>query len=79
MEDLVGALSARLDSPVRNLTGLTGGWFEFDVPFARDIAMTTAAANLVMAVEDELGLKLKRSKGPVQVLVVERIQKPTGN
>ena len=26
IEDLAGALSARLESPVRNLTGLTGGW-----------------------------------------------------
>jgi uncharacterized protein (TIGR03435 family) len=51
VEDLAGALSARLESPVRNLTGLTGGWYDFDVPFARDIAVTTAAANLVTAVE----------------------------
>ncbi len=64
---------------MQNLTGLAGGWYDFDVPFARDIALTTAAANLVTAVEEELGLKLKRSKGPVQVLVVERIEKPTEN
>ena len=79
IEDLVGALGARLGSPLRNLTGLTGGWYDFDVPFARDITVTTAAANLVTAVEEELGLKLKRSKGPVNVLVVERVQKPTEN
>lgn len=79
IEDLVGALSARLELPVRNLTGLTGGWYDFDVPFARDITVTTAAANLVTAVEEELGLKLKPGKGPVQVLVVERIGKPTEN
>jgi len=79
IEDLVGALGARLGSPVRNLTGLTGGWYDFDVPFARDITVTTAAANLVTAVEEELGLKLKRSRGPVNVLVVERVQKPTEN
>ena len=79
IEDLVGALSARLESPVRNLTGLTGGWYDFEVPFARDITVTTAAADLVTAVEEELGLKLKRSKGPVQVLVVERVERPTEN
>jgi len=79
IEDLVSALSARLESPVRNLTGLTGGWYDFDVPFARDITVTTAAANLVTAVEEELGLKLKRSKGPVQVLVVERLERPREN
>jgi uncharacterized protein (TIGR03435 family) len=79
IEDLVGALSARLESPVRNLTGLTGGWYDFEVPFARDVTVTTAAANLVTAVEEELGLRLKRSKGPVQVLVVERVERPTEN
>ena len=79
IEGLTSALSARLESPVRNLTGLSGGWYDFDVPFARDITVTTAAANIVTAVEEELGLKLKRSKGPVQVLVVERVEKPTEN
>ena len=79
IEELVAALSARLESPVRNLTGLTGGWYEFDVPFARDITLTTAAANFLTAVEQELGLKLKRSKGPVRVLVVEGVETPTGN
>ena len=59
--------------------GLTGGWYDFDVPFARDIAVTTAAPSLVSAVEQELGLKLKKSKGPVQVLVVERVEKPMEN
>jgi uncharacterized protein (TIGR03435 family) len=79
IEDLVAALSARLNSPVRNLTGLTGGWYDFDVPFARDITVTTAAPNLVTAVHEELGLTLKGSKGPVQVLVVERVERPTEN
>jgi uncharacterized protein (TIGR03435 family) len=79
IEGLIAALSARLNSPVRNATGLTGGWYGFDVPFARDITLPTAAANLVTAVEEELGLKLKRSKGPVEVLVVERVEKPTEN
>ena len=79
IEDLAGALSARLESPVQNLTGLTGGWYDFDVPFAWDIAVTTAAPSLVSAVEQELGLKLKKSQGPVRVLVVERVEKPTEN
>jgi uncharacterized protein (TIGR03435 family) len=79
IEDLVALLSARLEAPVRNLTGLTGGWYDFDVPFARDITVTTAAANLVSAVQDELGLKLTRKPGPVQVLVVEHVDKPSEN
>jgi uncharacterized protein (TIGR03435 family) len=79
IELLVRALSARLDSPVRNLSGLTGGTYDFDIPFARDISVTTAATNLVTAVEEELGLKLKRSKGPVPVLVVDHVERPSEN
>jgi uncharacterized protein (TIGR03435 family) len=79
IEYLVGVLSARLGLSVRNLTGVTGGWYDFDVPYARDITVTTAAPNLVAAVEEELGLKLKRGKGPVQVLVVEGLRRPTEN
>jgi uncharacterized protein (TIGR03435 family) len=79
IEVLVEGLSARLESPVRNLTGLTGGLYDFDVYFARDITVTTAAPSLVAAVEQELGLKLKPSKGPVPVLVVDRVEKPSEN
>jgi uncharacterized protein (TIGR03435 family) len=79
IEILVTGLSARLDAPVRNLTGLTGGSYDFDVPYAREVGATTAAANLVTAVEEELGLKLRRSKGPVQVLVVDHVEKPAEN
>jgi uncharacterized protein (TIGR03435 family) len=79
IDDLVAALSARLEAPVRNLTGLAGGWYDFDVPFARDINVPASAADLVTAVQEEMGLKLKRSKGPVQVLVVDGIETPTQN
>lgn len=79
IEELVGALSARLESPVRNLTGLQGGWYDFNVPFVRDIAATTAAPDLATSVEAELGLKLKKSKGPIPVMVVDRVERPTEN
>lgn len=81
IEQLVSALSGRLDTPVRNLTGLTGGAFDYNVPFARDgnLSVATSAANLITAIEEELGLKLKGSKGPVEVLVVDHVEKPSEN
>jgi uncharacterized protein (TIGR03435 family) len=78
-DDLVAALSARLESPVRNLTGLAGGWYEFNVPYTRDVTVANAAPDLVTALEEELGLKLKRRRGPLQVLVMDRVEKPTEN
>jgi uncharacterized protein (TIGR03435 family) len=35
--------------------------------------------SLVTALQDQLGLKLDSTKGPVQVLVIEAVQKPTEN
>jgi len=76
----VNAISGRLEAPVRNLTGLTGGAYDFDVAFARDTNLnTTSAPNPITAVEAELGLKLKAGKGPVQVLVVDHVEKPAAN
>jgi uncharacterized protein (TIGR03435 family) len=81
IEQLISALSGRLDMPVRNLTGLTGGAFDFNVAFARDgnLSIATSAPDLVTAIDEELGLKLKRTRGPVEVLVVDHVEKPSGN
>jgi uncharacterized protein (TIGR03435 family) len=35
--------------------------------------------SLVTALQDQLGLKLDSTKGPVQVLVIDAVQKPTEN
>jgi hypothetical protein len=51
------------------------------MPFARDgnLSVATSAPNLITAIEEELGLKLKGSKGPVEVLVVDHVDKPSEN
>ncbi len=55
------ALTARLELPVRNLSGLSGGSYDFDVAYARDeLSNPTSSPTLVTAVEAELGLKLKK-------------------
>ena len=35
--------------------------------------------DLVSAVRDQLGLKLQSGKGPVEVIVIDRIERPSGN
>jgi uncharacterized protein (TIGR03435 family) len=81
IEQLVSELSARLESPVRNLTGLTGGAYDYDVPFASEVSVsdTVAVPDLASAIEKELGLKLTRSRVPVEVLVVDHVERPAGN
>lgn len=34
---------------------------------------------VIAGVQDQLGLKLERGKAPVEMLVIEHIEKPTAN
>jgi uncharacterized protein (TIGR03435 family) len=75
-----------LDRPVVDRTGLTGT-FDIDLNFTREepegLGMTelpdNAAPNLIMALQQQLGLKLERVKAPVGVLVIDRAEPPSAN
>jgi uncharacterized protein (TIGR03435 family) len=79
-------LSFVLKSPVVDKTGLTGNW-DYNLEFATGPgpADTTGvpsdpAPDLFGAVRDQLGLKLESKKGPVEMLVIDRVEKvPTEN
>jgi len=76
-------LSQRLDRPVLDQTGLAGG-FEFQLDWEIDDAADANGAvlgpSVFTAVQEQLGLKLTATKGPVETIVVESIQKvPTEN
>jgi uncharacterized protein (TIGR03435 family) len=81
---LVEDLSSQFGRPVIDKTGLTGkydflltyrGIFEKDRPAESTIPMPT----LDRAIENDLGLKLENAKGPIKVLVIDHIEKPTEN
>lgn len=84
MSLLTGVLADRPDigRVVRDQTGLSGG-FDLDLEFT---PVTTATANdnpnvpgLFTALRDQLGLKLASARGPVEVLVIDRAERPTDN
>jgi uncharacterized protein (TIGR03435 family) len=66
------------------MTGLPGG-FSFELEFAPDLdevtpAATDAAPSLFTALREQLGLELRRSKAPVELFVIDHIDKtPTEN
>ena len=67
--------------PVINRTGLTGT-YDFDLRFAAaplgaDLAPGVDVPSIFSAIQEQLGLKLEPERGPVEFLVVERIERPT--
>jgi uncharacterized protein (TIGR03435 family) len=55
-------------------TGLTGA-YDFTLTWTPD----QSAPSIFTAVQEQLGLKLEASKGPVDVIVVDQVEKPEAN
>ncbi|MBB5062193.1 TIGR03435 family protein [Granulicella mallensis] len=77
-------LAGQFGHPVSNKTGLTGK-YNFKLRY-HGIHLSERSADdldpvptLDTAVQDQLGLKLEPSKGPIQVLVIDHIEKPSEN
>jgi uncharacterized protein (TIGR03435 family) len=88
MEEFTRQLSPVLRRPVVNETGLAGQ-FDFDIIFSPEglggalvgppPASVSDAPSLETALRDDLGLRLESRRGPVDVLVVDRLERPTEN
>jgi uncharacterized protein (TIGR03435 family) len=81
MEALVRVLSGAADRPVLDQTGLSG-LYDFKLEFACDpaaAAAETSASSIFTAVQEQLGLKLESTKGPVEVIVIDRAERPSEN
>jgi uncharacterized protein (TIGR03435 family) len=90
LAQLAGALPGlgKLDRPVVDQTGLTGR-FDFSMEWVPEpnralTANTDPPAELngptfLDAVHEQLGLKLESAKAPLQVLVVDSVERPTEN
>jgi uncharacterized protein (TIGR03435 family) len=85
---LSGQLSSILGRAVIDKTGLTG-IFNFHLRWAgtQDTTSTgnakagalSDAPSIFTALQEQLGLKLESAKGPVEVLVIDHVEKPTEN
>ena len=85
-------LTGELGGPVLDETGITGN-FDFSMdwapapdlqrrpPDAGDVptASDPSGPSLVTALREQLGLKLEAGKGPVEVLIVDRVEKASEN
>jgi uncharacterized protein (TIGR03435 family) len=78
MKILVGALQGYVGDPVLDATGLTG-LYDLSLDFTPDENMSADGLRVFEAVQRQLGLRLEAGKGPVQVIVVDHVEKPSGN
>ncbi len=90
MAYFVKVLTNELRKPVIDKTGLTGA-YDFTLEFAPAQAPRAAnddpgalpsepgAASIFTAIQQQLGLKLEAGRGPVQIFVIDHIERPSGN
>jgi uncharacterized protein (TIGR03435 family) len=89
MDDFVAMLQrATLDKPTVNKTGLAGR-YDFDLAFAQDETEyggevkkapdSSQSPPLFTAVQEQLGLRLVATRGPVNAMVVDAAEKPRAN
>jgi uncharacterized protein (TIGR03435 family) len=81
MSDLPLFLMTHVGRPVVDRTGLSGR-YDFQLKWSLDELRATqpdAPPGIFTALEEQAGLKLERVKAPVDVLVVDTVQRPSAN
>jgi len=71
---LVGLLTQQLGRPVLDKTGLVG-----DYDFTLKWRPNGDEGSIFAAIQDQLGLKLESQEGPVEVLVIDHVERPSEN
>jgi len=93
LEMLTRTLSSQLGRPVIDRTGLKGN-FDFKLEWTPDPGQPAAmpangpdappppdpnGPSIFTAVQEQLGLRLESQKGPVEMLVIDKVEKPSEN
>jgi uncharacterized protein (TIGR03435 family) len=84
---LIITLSNTIGTPVIDKTGLTG-FYDFTLEWRDSLyqkpgnvgePLADAPPDIFRAVEEQLGLKLEKTKGPVEIVVIDHIEKASEN
>ena len=89
MKDFSKLLDLIVDRPVIDETGMTGK-YDIHLKFSRDEVTTglrepppgasaPTGPTIFAAIQEQLGLKLVSTKGPVEFLVIDHVEKPSAN
>lgn len=79
---LINILSDDLGAPVIDETGITGSHnfsLEFTDPRYPRPAQADSPPELPAALQEQLGLRLEAAKQPIEVLIVDHLEKPSAN
>ena len=76
---LTGTLSLALGRPVIDKTGLTGSYYFGVLKWSGDESVGSSLPSVFTLMREEFGLELKAEPGPVPVLVIDHVEKPTAN
>jgi uncharacterized protein (TIGR03435 family) len=79
MKSFAGMLTAKLKRPVADKTG-TAGDYEVHLRFAPDSDPDSSLPSIFTALQEEMGIRLQPSKVPVEMVVIDHLNKiPTEN
>jgi uncharacterized protein (TIGR03435 family) len=78
MKLLAATLQAWIGDTVVDATGLTG-LYDLNLDFNVDESTSSEGPTVFEAVQRQLGLKLESGKGPVEVVAIDHVEKPSAN
>lgn len=78
MKAFAGTLGRRLDRIVIDNTGLTGG-YDLTLEWAPNPSPDSTEPSLVTALQEQLGLILESTRAPVEIIVIDYIERPSEN
>jgi uncharacterized protein (TIGR03435 family) len=76
--DFAKYLSTLLDTPIVDNTGYSGS-FDLFLSFIPNRTMQDLRASILVAIREELGLLIQPAKSPVDILVIDHVEKPLLN
>jgi uncharacterized protein (TIGR03435 family) len=78
MSQFAAVLAHGTGRPVIDQTGLAGTYY-LDLKWAGETTLNSSLPSLPTALKEQFGLELKSTTGPVEVLVIDRAERPTPN
>jgi uncharacterized protein (TIGR03435 family) len=75
MSDFARNMSGLVNRVIVDKTGLTGR-YDFDLEWTPDPTADVAGPSIFTAFEEQLGLKLESTRGPIDALIIDSVERP---